>query len=62
MVAAISRSEASRSRVLVQDENLRAALHSLEHAVLVPRDERPEIEHLDLEALLGELSAASVAV
>ena len=49
------RAEAARARVLVQDENLRAAPHALEHALLVPRDQRAEVEHLDLEPLLREL-------
>ena len=49
------RAEAAGARVLVQDEHLRAAPHALEHALLVPRDERSQVEHLDLEALLREL-------
>ena len=47
--------EAAGLRVLVEDERLRAARDALEHRLAVPRDQRPEVEDLDGDPLLGEL-------
>src|SRR5262245_8290937 len=54
------RAEAAGARVLVEDEHLRRSPHALEYALLVPRDDRPQVEHLDLEAVLLEFAGGLV--
>src|SRR6187551_3177693 len=52
--------EAARLRVLVEHENLRAPLDALEDRLAVPRDQRPEVEDLDGDAVLGQLGGGLV--
>ena len=55
IVAAISAPKPPVLRVLVEDEHLGAARDALEHRLAVPRDQRAQVEHLDGDAVVGEL-------
>src|SRR6185436_11700473 len=47
--------ETARMRVLVQDEDLRGLARGLQHRLLVPGNERPQVEDLDRDAVAVEL-------
>src|SRR5213080_2139274 len=47
--------EAAGMRVLVQDDRLRGLPHRLEDRLLVPRDQRAQVEDLDGDVFLPEL-------
>ena len=54
------RAEAGGAGVLVQHQDPRGAAHGLEHGLAVPGQDRPQVEHLDLEAVLGRQPVGGV--